>query len=338
MAAGSHRSRKAGRLPYELMNVERSERVIDKDCNRREFLKQTVAGLSLAATGTTAFSQDSAAKPEMPTVQLGSHRVSRLIAGSNPMLGYSHTSALLSRMMMDYYTIENMGKVLERCLELGINTWQTSAHEKVDKTLEGLRSRGRDMQWIFLANNPHLQDAGALKEVIQQNKPMAVVHHGQVTDRLWREGQVEKAHDFVKRVQDLGVMGGLSSHNPAVIRHAESHGWNVDFYMTSFYRDSRSREELKAQLNEAPLGEVFLASDPPLMCEAIREVKRTCLAFKILAAGRNCEHADQVANAFEYAFRNIKRNDAVIVGLFPRYQDQILEDAKLAVQFSALSQ
>jgi len=322
------------------MNVERSDQLIDKDknCNRREFLKQTVAGVGLAATGTAAFSQDSAAKPELPMVQLGSHRVSRLIVGSNPMLGYSHTSGLLSRLMMEYYTLENMGKALERCLELGINTWQTSAHEKVDKTLAALRSRGRDIQWIFLANNPHLEDAGALREVIQQNKPIAVVHHGQVTDRLWREGQIGKAHDFVKRVRDLGVLGGLSSHNPAVIHHAESHGWNVDFYMTSFYRDSRSREELKAQLNEAPLGEVFLASDPPLMCEAIRAVKRPCLAFKILAAGRNCERPEQVANAFEYAFRNIKRSDAVIVGVFPRYQDQTLEDAKLAMQFSALSQ
>jgi hypothetical protein len=97
----------------------------------------------------------------------------------------------------------------------------------------------------------------------------------------------------------MGVMGGLSSHNPAVIRHAEGQGWNADFYMASFYHVSRSPEEVKAELNEAPLGEVFLASDPPRMCEAIRQAKRPCLAFKILAAGRNCERAEQVANAFE---------------------------------------
>jgi hypothetical protein len=220
---------------------------------------------------------------------------------------------------------------------LGINTWQTSAHEKVDKTLEGLRGRGRDMQWIFLANNPHLEDAKALRETIQRNKPIAVVHHGQESDRLWRQGQIEKAYDFVKQVQDLGVLGGLSSHNPAVIRHAESQGWKVDFYMTSFYRVSRSPDEVKAELNQAPLGEVFLPSDPPRMGEAIREAKRPCLAFKILAAGRNCERAEQVANAFEYAFRNIKRSDAVIVGMFPRFADQALEDARLVARFSGLS-
>jgi hypothetical protein len=317
------------------MNANRVD--MGAGCNRREFLRQTVAGVGLAATGTAAFSQEPISKPEMPMIQLGTHQVSRLIVGSNPMLGYSHTSGILSRLMTDYYTLENIGKVLERCLALGINTWQSSAHEKVDKTLEDLRNRGRDIQWIFLANNPHLEDANALKDVIQRNKPIAVVHHGQVTDRLWRQGEVEKAHDFVKRVRDMGVMAGVSSHNPAVIRHVEEQGWNVDLYMTSFYRMSRSPEEVKAELNEAPLGEVFLASDPPRMCEAIREVKRPCLVFKILAAGRKCERAEQVRDAFEYAFQNIKRSDAVIVGMFPRYQDQASEDAKLTAQFSNLS-
>jgi hypothetical protein len=132
-------------------------------------------------------------------------------------------------------------------------------------------------------------------------------------------------------------MAGLSSHNPAVIRHVEEEGWNVDFYMTSFYRMSRSPEELKAELNEAPMGEVFLASDPSRMCEAIQQVKRPCLVFKILAAGRKCDRAEQVRDAFEYAFQNIKRSDAVIVGIFPRYQDQVSEDAKLAAQYSSLS-
>jgi hypothetical protein len=319
------------------MNMEQFDSTILKDFNRREFLKKTAAGVGLAAAATAAFSQESVVNSEMPMIQLGTYQVSRLIAGSNPMLGYSHTTGLLSRLMTDYFTLENMGNLLDRCLTLGVNTWQTSAHEKVDKTLEALRSRGRDIQWIFLANSPHLEDVQALKGVIHRNKPIAVVHHGQVTDKLWRDGQVEKAHDFVKRVQDMGVMGGLSSHNPAVIRHAEEHGWNPDFYMTSFYRMSRSHDEMKAQLGEAPLGEILLDSDPPLMCAAIREVKRPCLAFKILAAGRKCERAEQVAGAFEFAFRNIKRSDAIVVGMFPRFQDQALENAKLTARFSSLS-
>jgi len=320
------------------MEKEQRDRAVQNQFNRREFLRQTVAGVGLAATGMATFPLQAAVTPDMPMVQLGSHKVSRLILGSNPILGYSHVSSLMSRLMTDYYTLENIGKLLDRCLAVGINTWQTSAHEKVDQAIEKLRNSGRDIQWIFLASSPHLEDAKALEEAIRRNKPIAVVHHGGVSDQLWREGKIDKAHGFAKRVKDLGVMAGLSAHNPAVIRHVEDKGWDLDLYMTCFYRVSRSAEEAKAELKEAPLGELFLPSDPPRMCEVIRQVKRPCLGFKILAAGRNCDRSEQVVNAFEYAFRNIKRSDAVIVGMFPRFRDEPMEDAQLAARFSSLSQ
>lgn len=320
------------------MKREEFDRAERKLVNRREFLRQAAVGAGITATGALAQSLDTASSPAMPTISLGPHKVSRLIVGSNPILGYSHVSRLMDRLMTDYYTRENIGRLLDRCLAAGINTWQTSAHEKVDQALENLRNRGRDIQWIFLASSPHLEDTKALRELIRRNQPIAVVHHGGVSDNLWREGRIEKAHDFAKRVKDLGVMAGLSAHNPAVIRHAEEQGWNLDFYMTCFYRVSRSQEEAKAELKEAPLGELFLPSDPPRMCEVIRQVKRPCLGFKILAAGRNCGGPVQVANAFEFAFRNIKPTDAVIVGMFPRFRDEPIEDARLAARFSCLSQ
>ena len=35
-----------------------------------------------------------------------------------------------------------------------------------------------------------------------------------------------------------------------------------------------------------PLGEIYLPSDPPLMFKAVRAVKKPCLVYKVLAAGR----------------------------------------------------
>ncbi len=319
------------------MQKKNPEGALDSHLNRREFLRRTAAGVGLAATGVGALPLEATADPEMPTIKLGSHKVSRLVLGSNPILGYSHVSRLMSRVMTEYYTLENIGKLLNRCLAVGINTWQTSADEKVDQSLEKLRNSGRDIQWIFLASDPHLEDAQALKELVKRNKPIAIVHHGGVSDRLWRDRKIEKARDFTKRVKDLGIMAAISAHNPAVIRHAEERGWNLDFYMTCFYRVSRSSDEVKAELKEEPLGELFLPSDPPRMCEVIRQVKRPCLAFKILAAGRNCEGSQQVEKAFEFAFRNIKPTDAVIVGMFPRFRDEPAQDAQLAKRFSCLS-
>ena len=305
--------------------------------DRREFLKEVAMGIGMGALGAGGLTL--AAGETMPMIQLGSHRVSRLVVGSNPILGYSHVSGLMSQVMTDYFTLERIQQLLLRCRQVGVNTWQTSAHEKVDKSLEALRTSGGDIQWIFLASNPHLDDAKALKEIIQRNKPIAIVHHGGVSDSLWRAGQIEKAHDFAKRVQDLGVLAGISAHNPDVIRNAEDKGWNLDLYMTCFYRVTRSHEELKKEfgMGEAPLGEIYLPGDPARMCDVVRQVKRPCLGFKILAAGRRCDRPQDVEAAFQFAFKSLKPADAVIVGMFPRFDDQPGQNAALTRKFAAPS-
>ena len=66
------------------------------------------------------------------------------------------------------------------------------------------------------------------------------------------------------------------------------------------------------------------------MCEMIRRTRKPCLGFKILAAGRKCDTPKDVRQAFEFAFRNIKPTDGVIVGMYPRFTDQISENVALA--------
>jgi len=304
--------------------------------DRRQFLKGVAAGIGAAAV--VGGVEGAETTSEMPTITIRGHKVSRLVCGSNPVLGYSHVSQLMSRLMTDYFTHENIVRMISRCLEVGVTTWQTSYDAKIDGALDALRASGKDVQWIFLANRPHTDpDGKALKEIVARNKPIAVVHHGGVSDSLWRQGQIEKAHDFAKRVQDLGVAAGLSAHNPDVIAYAEEKGWNLDLYMTCFYRVTRTHEELLKTLGQNPLGEVYLPGDPAAMCKVVRQVKRPCLGFKILAAGRRCDRTSDVESAFRFALQNIKRTDGVIVGMFPRFADQVGENAGLVRQFAGLS-
>jgi hypothetical protein len=268
----------------------------------------------------------------MPMIQLGQHRLSRLIVGANPVLGYSYMGAMMGRFMLDYFTLENTHRLLERCLDAGINTWQTSAHEKVEQTLDRLRQEGREVNWILLTNegDDRVKD---LAETVRRYRPIAVVHHGGVSDRLFREGRIVEVREFTQRVRDLGVLAGVSAHNPAVIRHVEEAGWEVDLYMTCFYRLTRTPEEVQEGMREVPLWGGFLPGDPARMTEVVRQVQRPCLAFKILAGGRRAERPEDTAASFEYAFRNIKPTDGVIVGMFPRFRDEPEENAALARQY-----
>jgi hypothetical protein len=185
------------------------------------------------------------------------------------------------------------------------------------------------MHLILLADFELMKNPKLLPEVAKLG-PLGIAHHGNRTDERFRSGQKNLVRDFLKAVRDTGVLVGLSTHNPAVIDTVESEGWDVDYYQACLYRVSRTPEESRAQFGESPVGETFMEKDPERMCKMLRQTKRPCLAFKLLGAGRTSSTPQQVEKAFRFAYGNIKPGDAAIIGLFPRYRDEVKENTELA--------
>jgi hypothetical protein len=313
---------------------------------RREFLSQlslAVTGSALAL-GTTSQAKETPAAdanpsaPPLPTIRLGDHEVSRLVAGSNPISGYSYMGPLMDRHMREYFTPERIVEFLGNCERAGINTHQFSDPELMTGVIRTLRQQGAKMKFICL----HSGDAKSmpLEQVIRQTQPIAIVHHGGVTDRLFQQGQSGQVRDFVQRVRDAGVLAGVSAHNPDCIKRIADEGWPVDFFMTCFYHLTRTREDLEKMPPVAtlPIGYSFFASDPLAMTQVARQVRQPCLGFKILAAGRQCHDSKTVRAAFQFAFEHLKPTDGVIVGMYPRFQDQIHENAEHARQLGGARQ
>ena len=130
-----------------------------------------------------------------------------------------------------------------------------------------------------------------------------------------RENRLNVLQDILRRIRDKGVLVGLSAHNPALIELAEERNWNVDYYMCCLYYLTRPRPELQKLLGkDLPLGEIYLPTDPPRMFKVIQSVKKPCLVYKVLAAGRLISTPAQVRQCFQTALTNIKPTDALIVG------------------------
>jgi hypothetical protein len=299
--------------------------------NRREFLQTASAMAAGLMTVPLAGTEPGAA---LPTVALGPHRVTRLIVGSNPMNGYSHFNRLLSQLMLEYFTDERKIEFLLNCQKAGISTWQTHYDERFFRLL---REAGWKMSWLWLADLERKANAPEALDNISQcrlipkaERPLGMVHHGERTDVYFREGRLDRVLTFINAVHDLGLLAGISTHNPRVVEAVEEKGWNNDFYMTCFYCESRRPEEFQKEIGVLPVGETYLSTDPPRMCEMIRRTRKLCLGFKILAAGRKCDTPNDVRQAFEFAYRNIKPSDGVIVGMYPRFTDQISENVALA--------
>ncbi|MDH7568273.1 MAG: hypothetical protein QHJ73_01635 [Armatimonadota bacterium] len=301
---------------------------------RREFLVRSAAAVSTLATARAVRAAEAPTPTgPLPSIPLGPHRISRLVAGWNPIGGHSHTTLDMAEAMREYFTTERLVEFLERCFRSGITTWQFDYTEKSVAAIRQLRERGVPMQLICL----HAERAMdvPLQQVIADTKPIAIVHHGGVTDSKFRAGRAQDVRDFVKKVKDRGVLAGVSSHNPDNIRRVADEGWENDLFMCCFYNVSRSDEEQRKLLGTVTVGEPFLQCDPPAMTQVMRQVKQPCLGFKILAAGRACWSKRGTEQAFQWAFQNIKPTDGVIVGMFPRYSDQVSENAGYVRRFGA---
>lgn len=264
----------------------------------------------------------------LPEVPLGPYSVSRLISGGNPVFGGSHQTRLMSTQMREYFTMDRIVEYLHRCSKQGINTWQTTYRQKMDDVLMRFREEGGEMQFICLSRPDVIDDDDEMAKILAL-KPIGIVFQGEASERMWRSGDVDKIPDYLAKIRDTGVLVGLSMHNPVVMDYAEEKDWDLDFYMVNVYRMTRNHEELMEIMPEAPIGEIYIPSDLPKACEAIRRSSKTCLAFKVLAAGRTCNTPEQVSQVFEFVLGHIKPTDAMIVGMYPRYTDQIKENADL---------
>lgn len=297
--------------------------------NSRRLFLQSAAGLAIA--GHTA----QAGAPPLPTARFGKHDVSRLIIGTNPFCGYSHFNPLLDQFMREYMTPDRVQEILMRCEQHGINTWQLHYQDKTMAFLKRYRSEGGKMR-IFLLSDFELQkNPRELMPEAAKLEPIGIAHHGNRTDDAFRDGRMSQVREFLKIVRDTGVMVGVSTHNPAVVDYCEGANWDIDYYQTCFYQQSRSPEEQRAHFREASVGEPFFEGDPARMCKMLRQTRKPCLAFKILAAGRSVKTPAQVEQAFRFAYENIKPGDAVIVGMCPRFKDEIRENTELARRYAA---
>lgn len=286
--------------------------------SRRRFL-QSAAALPAAAR---------AAQPLLPTVDFFGTRITRLIVGSNPLYGYSHFNSILNRCMREWMTQDQRMKVLKRCEEVGINTWQMHYDPETVADFRRYRDEGGKMHLLILGHGQMMKDLSQIKDAAKL-KPLGIAHHGNLTDDRFRAGQMDLVRDFYRRVQDAGMRGGISTHNPAVIDFVESKGWDNDYYMTCFYRVSRTPEETRKEFGEAPLGEPYFEKDPERMVQRIRQTKKPCFAFKVLGAGRNIASTAVVERALRFALSNIKPTDAMIVGMWPKFKDEPEENASL---------
>ena len=302
---------------------------------RRGFLQQA-AGLAVGVAGAAAGAEPS--DPSLlPTVKLGPHAVTRLIVGGNPVYGYSHFNKLFSQSMTDWHTPERVVALMKRCEQAGLNCWQNSYAERTLQDLDRYREAGGTMHWLCLGKPDWDQHPEHIDDAVK-HKPIGVAPHGALAERLHRQNKLDVLTDLLKRIRDKGVLVGLSAHNPALIELAEEKNWPVDYFMCCQYYLTRPREEFQKLLGkDLPLGEIYLPTDPPRMWKAVRAAKKPCLVYKVLGAGRRVGSKPEIRECFKLTLENIKATDAMIVGMYQQFGDQVGDNAAVVRELCGAS-
>jgi hypothetical protein len=275
----------------------------------------------------------------LPSIMLGKYRISRLVVGANPINGYSYLGPHVTEHMKQWFEPPRSVEFLLDCERAGITAHQYSDSPRARVTLHDVRQRGSKLQFLALHSG-----RATLDEFVKETQPMAVAHHGGATDTMFARGKAQEVHDYVKAVHDLGLLAGVSAHNPDNIKRVADEGWEVDYFMTCFYFVTRKllaeMSGKKTDSENQPLlvdpHHSFYRRDPDAMTAVARQVRQPCLGFKILAAGRQCSNQDVVRRAFRYALTRLKPIDGVIVGMFPWAFDEVGANASYVREYGLL--
>ncbi len=307
--------------------------------SRRSFLQSgAVCAIGLSGGAPASGAQgaggaqremDAALQPasavQVPKMKFFHSEISRLVLGVNPFYGFAHFNSNFGNTMREWYTPDRVCAVMHQCTRFGINAFNYVHMGRAPQDWARFRAEGGQMHLIIQVT------AGVDSDMLVKTlKPLALQRQGEVVDNAWQSGQMDTVKEWCKRARDLGVLVGVGTHIPEVIARIEDENWDVDFYSGCVYNRRRTAEEQRKMLNgeliEMP-GELYLQSDPPRMYRVMRQTRKPCFAFKILAAGRIAERG--IEQAFRTAFESIKPTDGVYVGMFPKFRDEVRENAEI---------
>jgi hypothetical protein len=314
---------------------------------RRGFLQSATAlaaGVTATAAGSAAQTpegrggQAPAAAPgpasevQVPKMKFGGVEISRLILGCNPFLGEGHFNPTLSALMREYFTPDRVCAIMHQCNRFGINAYNLAGGPA---TIQRFEAEGGKLHLIVQGGQAPLENQ---MRSLQELHPLAIYNMGETVDRAFQTDSMDTIKEWCKKARDMGVMVGVGTHKPEVIALVEEQNWDVDFYAGCVYNRTRTdgewRELLHGELMEMSR-EMYVQSDPARMYKVMRQTRKPCFAFKVLAGGRIADAG--VERAFCTAFESIKPIDGVFVGIFPRVRDQVREDAEIVHRILAKS-
>ena len=260
---------------------------------------------------------------EFPRTTVGGVSLSRMLIGTNWLLGWSHTSASAdAQIKRRYDSAQAFKPVLEAYLRHGVDSIMApfgASPELMEAIRDTEQKMGReilliDTPTLNVDNNPQArQEAEALvKESARRGAKFCLLHHScaeQLVDK--NKGVIRRLDDYTKMIRDAGMIPGLSAHMPELIVYSDANGYDVETYIQIF--------NCMGFLMQVEIETV---------ASIIQNAKKPVMTIKSMAAGRCSPYV-----GLTFSWNAIREKDMVTVGAFdPQEAEEDIEISLAAIE------
>jgi len=261
-------------------------------------------------------------KETLPSGRIGTAAYSRLMLGGNLLSGYAHSRDLtyVAELMRRYNTDAKIAQTLERAEIHGINVINSWVRDGLSQ-LQAHWKRGGKMKWIAQARVNANGDLDQFKQAADLGAS-AIHVTGDVADALVQQGKLDTIVRILELVRSYKCSAGVGAHGLRTVVECEKAKLNPDFYVKTLHTHEYHTAPKPGETDDLGRYDNSWCSNPDEVVDAMFNVTKPWIAFKVLAAG-----AIPPQRGFRYAFEN--GADFILVGMFDW---QIAEDVQITKQ------
>lgn len=253
-----------------------------------------------------------------PRTTVGGVSLSRMLIGTNWMLGWSHTSPAADKLITDKYDApEKFFPMFKAFLDEGVDSLmgviggmpilQDAMKYAEDKT--GKEIIKIDTPFINVEDSPEArrEAEAVIKKSAQAGAKFCLIHHScaeQLVSKLDRK--IHRLDDYTKMIRDAGMIPGLSAHMPELIVYTDENGYDIETYIQIY-----NCMGFLMQVEVETVNQIIHAAKKPVM------------TIKSMAAGRCTPFV-----GLNFSWNTLRDCDMVTVGCFT--PEEVKEDINLS--------
>lgn len=257
-----------------------------------------------------------------PRTEVAGISLSRMIIGTNWLLGWSHTGKAADQMIKDRYpSKESMLPVLDAYLAYGIDTIMGPISQN-PIMLEAIKyaEAERGHKFIIIdtpiinvsdSDSARAEAASAIRKSAEIGSAFCLIHHSSVEKLVNRITEtIDRLDDYTAMIRTEGMKPGLSAHMPELIVYSDANNYDVETYVQIYNC----------------LG-FMMQVEIETVASIINHAKKPVMTIKSMAAGRCTPYV-----GLNFSWNTIRDCDMVTVGCFS--ENEVHEDVEIS--FAAL--